>query len=92
MQLVSITIMDLVAYGGAGIGIGLAICGAAFWGLNPIAAVFLCLVSGEFFLPISLLPSSVSVPHSGSGVFKREMIFLPALVSVWRFAARRFGG
>ena len=32
MQLASTTIMDLVAYGGAGVGIALAISGAAFWG------------------------------------------------------------
>lgn len=40
MQLASTTIMDLVAYGGAAVGIALAICGAAFWGLNPILALF----------------------------------------------------
>ena len=48
MQLASTTIMDLVAYGGAGVGIALAICGAAFWGLNPIAALF-CVLWGFNF-------------------------------------------
>lgn len=52
MQLTSTIIMDLVAYGGAGVGIALAIFGTAFWGLNPIAALFLCLVVVKFFLPL----------------------------------------
>ena len=54
MQLASTTIMDLVAYGGAGSGIALAIFGAAFWGLSPIYALFLCLVAVEFFLPLGI--------------------------------------
>lgn len=76
MQLVSITIMDLVAYGGAGIGIGLAICGAAFWGLNPIAALFLCLVSVEFFLPLRAFGSAFHVAMNGVSAGKKIISLL----------------
>ena len=76
MQLVSITIMDLVAYGGAGIGIGLAICDAAFWGLNPIAALFLCLVSVEFFLPLRAFGSAFHVAMNGVSAGKKIISLL----------------
>lgn len=76
MQLVSITIMDLVAYGGAGVGIGLAICGAAFWGLNPLAALFLCLVSVEFFLPLRAFGSAFHVAMNGISAGKKILSLL----------------
>lgn len=52
MQLASTTIMDLVAYGGAGIGISVAVLGVVNRGLSPIAALFLILVAVDFFLPL----------------------------------------
>ena len=76
MQLVSITIMDLVAYGGAGVGIGLAICGAAFWGLNPLAALFLCQVSVEFFLPLCAFGSAFHVAMNGISAGKKILSLL----------------
>lgn len=76
MQLVSITIMDLVAYGGAGVGIALAICGAAFWGLNPLAALFLCLVSVEFFLPLRAFGSAFHVAMNGISAGKKILSLL----------------
>ncbi len=76
MQLVSITIMDLVAYGGAGIGIGLAICGTAFWGLNPIAALFLALVAVEFFLPLRSFGSAFHVAMNGISAGKKILSLL----------------
>ena len=50
MQLASTTIMDLVAFGGAGAGIALAVTGAMNGWLAPSAALFLILVAVEFFL------------------------------------------
>ena len=43
MQLASTTIMDLVAYGGAGAGIALSICGAAFGDCRPYTRCFYAL-------------------------------------------------
>ena len=83
MQLASTTIMDLVAYGGAGVGIALAICGAAFWGLNPIAALFLCLVAVEFFLPLRAFGSAFHVAMNGASAGKKIISLLNAPDSEW---------
>ena len=76
MQLASTTIMDLVAYGGAGVGIALAICGAAFWGLDPIAALFICLVAVEFFLPLRAFGSAFHVAMNGASAGKKIISLL----------------
>lgn len=76
MQLASTTIMDLVAYGGAGAGIALSICGAAFWGLNPIYALFLCLVAVEFFLPLRAFGSAFHVAMNGASAGKKIISLL----------------
>ena len=83
MQLASTTIMDLVAYGGAGVGIALAVCGAAFWGLNPIAALFLCLVSVEFFLPLRAFGSAFHVAMNGASAGKKIISLLNAPDPEW---------
>ena len=83
MQLASTTIMDLVAYGGAGVGIALAICGAAFWGLEPIAALFLCLVAVEFFLPLRAFGSAFHVAMNGASAGKKIISLLNAPDPEW---------
>lgn len=83
MQLASTTIMDLVAYGGASIGIALAVCGAAFWGLNPIAALFLCLVAVEFFLPLRAFGSAFHVAMNGASAGKKILSLLNTPDPVW---------
>ena len=83
MQLASTTIMDLVAYGGAGVGIALAICGAAFWGLNPIAALFLCLLAVEFFLPLRAFGSAFHVAMNGASAGKKIISLLNAPDPEW---------
>ncbi|HBF14163.1 MAG TPA: cysteine ABC transporter ATP-binding protein [Clostridiales bacterium] len=76
MQLASTTIMDLVAYGGAGAGIALAVSGAAFRGLDPIAALFLCLVAVEFFLPLRAFGSAFHVAMNGASAGKKIITLL----------------
>ena len=83
MQLASTTIMDLVAYGGAGVGIALAVCGAAFWGLDPIAALFLCLVAVEFFLPLRAFGSAFHVAMNGASAGKKIISLLNAPDPEW---------
>ena len=83
MQLASTTIMDLVAYGGAGIGIALAISGAAFWNLNPIAALFLCLVAVEFFLPLRAFGSAFHVAMNGASAGKKIISLLNTPDPLW---------
>lgn len=83
MQLASTTIMDLVAYGGAGAGIALAIYGAAFWGLSPIYALFLCLVAVEFFLPLRAFGSAFHVAMNGASAGKKIISLLNTPDPVW---------
>ncbi len=83
MQLASTTIMDLVAYGGAGAGIALSICGAVFWGLSPIYALFLCLVAVEFFLPLRAFGSAFHVAMNGASAGKKIISLLNTPDPVW---------
>ncbi len=83
MQLASTTIMDLVAYGGAGAGVALAVCGAAFWGLNPVAALFLCLVAVEFFLPLRAFGSAFHVAMNGASAGKKIISLLATPDPEW---------
>lgn len=83
MQLASTTIMDLVAYGGAAVGITLAICGTAFWGLNPILALFLTLVAVEFFLPLRAFGSAFHIAMNGASAGKKIMSILNTPEPIW---------
>ena len=65
MQLASTTIMDLVAYGGAGLGIAMALLSVTRWGLSPIAALFLILVAVDFFLPLRAFGSAFHIAMNG---------------------------
>lgn len=64
MQLCSITIMDLVAFGGAGIGIILTLK-QMYAGLNPYISIFIILLGAEFFLPLRALGSAFHVAMNG---------------------------
>lgn len=83
MQLASTTIMDLVAYGGAAAGIALAICGTAFWGLNPILALFLTLVAVEFFLPLRAFGSAFHIALNGASAGRKIMSILNTPEPIW---------
>ncbi|MBQ7353234.1 MAG: ABC transporter ATP-binding protein/permease [Clostridia bacterium] len=83
MQLASTTIMDLVAYGGAGIGIGLSIFGVFNWGLNPVLALFLILVAVEFFLPLRAFGSAFHVAMNGASAGKKILDLLNQPDPIW---------
>ncbi|MDE6660675.1 MAG: ABC transporter ATP-binding protein/permease [Anaeroplasmataceae bacterium] len=83
MQLASTTIMDLVAYGGAGAGIALAICGTAFWNLSPVYALFLVLVAVEFFLPLRAFGSAFHVAMNGASAGKKIITLLNTPDTIW---------
>ncbi len=82
MQLASTTIMDLVAYGGAGAGIALAIVGLIN-GLAPAAALFLVLVAVEFFLPLRSLGSAFHVAMNGASAGRKIISLLNLPDPVW---------
>ncbi len=83
MQLASTTIMDLVAYGGAGAGIALAIVGLINGWLDPVPALFLILVAVEFFLPLRSLGSAFHVAMNGASAGKKIISLLNAPDPVW---------
>lgn len=66
MQLASTTIMDLVAYGGAGLGIAITVLDVANRGLDIFAALFLILVAVDFFLPLRAFGSAFHVAMNGA--------------------------
>ena len=83
MQLASTTIMDLVAYGGAGAGIALAIVGLMNGWLAPAAALFLVLVAVEFFLPLRSLGSAFHVAMNGASAGRKIISLLNLPDPVW---------
>lgn len=82
MQLSSVTIMDLVAFGGAGIGIAFAINGAVNGG-NPILSLFLILIAVDFFLPLRALGSAFHVAMNGATAGKKIIALLELPEPVW---------
>ena len=82
MQLMSITIMDLVAFGGAGVGIALAIAGAMN-GASPVSALFLVLVAVEFFLPLRALGSAFHIAMNGASAGRKIITLLSLPDPVW---------
>jgi len=76
MQLASTTIMDLVAYGGAGAGIAFAVMGVADGRLSPVSALFLILVAVDFFLPLRAFGSAFHVAMNGASAGKKILSLL----------------
>ena len=83
MQLASTTIMDLVAYGGAGLGIALAVLGVVNWGLSPFSALFLILVAVDFFLPLRAFGSAFHVAMNGASAGNKILSLLEQPDPVW---------
>ncbi len=83
MQLASTTIMDLVAYGGAGIGIAVAVMGIAGRELSPIAALFLILVAVDFFLPLRAFGSAFHIAMNGASAGRKIISLLEQPDPVW---------
>ena len=83
MQLASTTIMDLVAFGGAGAGIALSVVGLMNGWLAPASALFLVLVAVEFFLPLRALGSAFHVAMNGASAGKKIISLLSQPDPVW---------
>lgn len=83
MQLASTTIMDLVAYGGAGIGIAVAVLGVVNRGLSPFEALFLILVAVDFFLPLRAFGSAFHVAMNGASAGNKILSLLEQPEAVW---------
>ena len=88
MQLASTTIMDLVAYGGAGIGIAVAV--ALHMHINPIFGMeapalllFIVLTAVDFFLPLRALGSAFHVSMNGATAGRKILTLLHTEEPVW---------
>lgn len=65
MQLNSITVMDLIAYGGAAAGMVIAVIQYLHGGISLSGALTLILLASEFFIPLRLLGSFFHVAMGG---------------------------
>lgn len=83
MQLASTTIMDLIAYGGDGVGIALAIVSTLNWGISPFLALFLILIAVDFFLPLRAFGSAFHVAMNGVSAGNKIINFLSIPDPVW---------
>lgn len=66
MQLNSISIMDMVAYGGAAVGIILSILELQKGNITLAETFFITMISAEFFLPLRLLGSFFHIAMNGN--------------------------
>ena len=66
MQLNSISIMDIVAYGGAAVGIILSILELQTGNITLAECFFITMISAEFFLPLRLLGSFFHIAMNGN--------------------------
>ena len=83
MQLASTTIMDLVAYGGAGTGIAFAVRDLADGKITVMSAVFLMLVAVDFFLPLRAFGSAFHVAMNGVSAGKKIISLLEMEEPKW---------
>ncbi len=83
MQLASTTIMDLVAYGGAGLGISMAVIGMTSGRLDAIQALFLILVAVDFFLPLRAFGSAFHIAMNGVSAGKKILTLLDSAEPEW---------
>lgn len=80
MQLNSISIMDLVAYGGAAAGIILGILAYGKGGIRLEECFFIIMISAEFFLPLRQLGSFFHIAMNGNAAADKIFRLLDAPV------------
>ena len=83
MQLASTTIMDMVAYGGAGLGIALTIHAVVNGSLSAYVALFLILVAVDFFLPLRAFGSAFHIAMNGASAGNKILSLLAQPDPVW---------
>ncbi len=65
MQLNSVSVMDIVAYGGAAIGSIVAVMGFVHGNVSLFSVICIVLLSSEFFIPLRLLGSFFHIAMNG---------------------------
>ena len=92
MQLNSVTIMDFVAYGGAALGILLAVKSFLRGGIGLANVIFMIMLSAEFFLPMRRLGSYFHVAMNGMAASDKIFRFLSEAEPAPRRESVRGGG
>lgn len=79
MQLNSITIMDLIAYGGAALGVILSVAQYQAGRVSLAGSLLIILLSADFFLPMRMLGSFFHIAMNGMAASDRifELLDLP---------------
>ena len=80
MQLNSISVMDMVAYGGAAVGIILSILELQAGNITLSECFFITMISAEFFLPLRLLGSFFHIAMNGNAAADKIFRLLDAPV------------
>ncbi len=80
MQLNSISVMDIVAYGGAAVGIILSILELQKGNISIAQCFFIIMISAEFFLPLRLLGSFFHIAMNGNAAADKIFRLLDAPV------------
>lgn len=80
MQLNSISVMDLIAYGGAALGIILSILEFRAGNITVTQCFFIIMISAEFFLPLRLLGSFFHIAMNGNAAADKIFRLLDAPV------------
>lgn len=80
MQLNSISVMDLVAYGGAAVGIILAVMDISRGQISLEQGFFIVMISAEFFLPLRLLGSFFHIAMNSNAAADKIFRLLDASV------------
>ncbi len=78
MQLNSVSIMDIVAYGGAAVGIILSILELQAGNITLAECFFITMISAEFFLPLRLLGSFFHIAMNGNAAADKIFRLLDA--------------
>lgn len=79
MQLNSISIMDLVAYGGAALGIILSILDLKYGKIDFSQCFFIIMISAEFFLPMRMLGSFFHIAMNGNAAADKIFGFIDSV-------------
>ena len=80
MQLNSVSLMDLLAYGGAALGILTALLQYQDGNLSIFGVILIILLSSEFFIPLRLLGSFFHVAMNGKAASEKIFTLLDTLV------------
>lgn len=83
MQLNSISIMDLVAYGGAALGIVLSVLELRAGNITLAECFFIIMISAEFFLPLRLLGSFFHIAMNGNAAADKIFRLLDTPAPEW---------